>query len=73
MSLESKWLLSREPQMKSSNPHSGGFPLQAGDGGLLHFKASQLAFFTFTSGPGGHLFFFFFFSFAPLEKSLELS
>lgn len=42
---------------------------QAGERGLLHFKASQLAFFVFTSDLGDHLFFFCFL----LEKSLHLS
>lgn len=41
---------------------------QAGDRGILHFKASQFAVFIFTLDLGGHLLFF-----SLLEKSLKLS
>lgn len=46
----------------------GLVPGQAEDGGLLHFKASQLAVFIFTLDLGGHLLFFIFLS----EKRLRL-
>lgn len=74
MSLESKWLLSREPQMKSSNPHSRGFPGWDKVEMKVFCISKQVDLrFSFLLLVQEVTYYFFFLSLAPLEKGLELS